>query len=268
MWLYEKEMEQVIGQIFQVRNALGAGRSEEIYHQALVHALIKEGIPTLSKPRRTLIHREVVIHTFEPDVIIWDKIILELKVLLKYKEKEFPIENQAQLLRYLKFFDMELGALINFAHPKVGLSRIIYEESKIVFDENFDRMLPFVNKNDKQILREVLKNIRQLAHEYGVGYPEEVYRKLIAVELRHQGIKCTSDIHVPGTFEGIKIGIQPTPLMLIEDRFLLHVRALINGIAKHDFLTMRTFLSELGLKVGWVVNFGRKAVHIQATATR
>ena len=51
-WLFEQEMKQVIGLIFQVRNTLGAGRSEEIYHRALVKALTKAEIPTQSKPRR------------------------------------------------------------------------------------------------------------------------------------------------------------------------------------------------------------------------
>lgn len=267
-WLYEKEMEVVIGLIFQVRNALGAGRSEEIYHRALVKALTKAGIPTQSKPRRALIHRGVEIHVFEPDIIVWDKIILELKVLLNYKKREFPLVNQAQILRYLKFYGFELGALINFAHSKVGIRRMIFEESPVEFEEKYERMMPHVNEADKAILRQVLTQIKRLARQYGLGYPETLYRKLIAVEMTHQGISCVSDIHVPATFEGEEIGTQATPFILIEDRFLLHVRALMDGTTTYDFLTTRTFLAELGLKVGWVVNYGRNKVHIQATAVK
>lgn len=31
-WLYEHEMEQIIELVFKVRNEMGAGWSEEIYH--------------------------------------------------------------------------------------------------------------------------------------------------------------------------------------------------------------------------------------------
>lgn len=267
-WLFEKEMEQVIGLIFQVRNVLGAGRSEEIYHQALVNALTKAGIPTQSKPRRSLIHRGTEIHIFEPDIIVWGKIILELKVLLDYKKRAFPLAHQAQVLRYLKFFGCEVGALINFAHSSVGIRRMIFEESPVEFEEKYERMMPYVNEADKAILRQVLTHIKRIAHQYGLGYPESVYRKLIAVELAYQGIACVSDICVPATYAGEKIGTQETPFMLIENRFLLYVRALMDGTPAHDFLTTRTFLDELGLKVGWVVNFGHHKVYIQATAVK
>lgn len=267
-WLYDEEMGQAIGLIFQVRNDLGTGRSEEIYHQALVKLLRKNDIPTQSKPRLPLLHRGVEIHTFEPDIIVWNKIILELKVLQNYKRKEFPTQNQAQILQYLKAYGMKLGVLVNFAHPKVGLRRMIYEEREIRFEENYERMLPYINEEDKQLLRRVLRHIKRIGHEYGIGYPETVYRKLLAIELNHVGIKCVSDIHIPATFEGEEIGTQATPFMLVEDRFLLHVRALIDGVRAHDYLMTRTFLDELRLKVGWVINFGRDAIHIQATATK
>ncbi|MCA9948814.1 MAG: GxxExxY protein [Anaerolineales bacterium] len=174
----------------------------------------------------------------------------------------------AQILRYLKFYGFELGALINFAHSKVGIRRMIFEESPIDFEEKFERMMPYVNEEDKVILRQVLTHIKRIARQYGLGYHESLYRKLIAVELTHHGISCGYDIHVPATYEGEKLGTQATPFMLVENRFLLHVRALIDGTTAHDFLTMRTFLAELGLKVGWIINFGRNKVYIQATAVK
>lgn len=39
------------GLIFKVRNELKGGWSEEVYHQALVHALQDNDIPVVSKPR-------------------------------------------------------------------------------------------------------------------------------------------------------------------------------------------------------------------------
>lgn len=267
-WLYEKEMEQIIGLIFKVRNEMGAGWSEEIFHQALVYLAQKNGIPTQSKPHRSLIHRGIEIYTFEPDMIIWNKIILEFKVLLNYRGKEFPAFNQAQLLQYMNFYGMELGALINFAHPKVGIKRMLFEPPDFDIDEDYNRMLPHVTESDKQILRAVQRHIKGIAKHYGLGYSEIIYRKLIAAELEHQNITCNSDINITAMWENHTLGQQSTRYMLIADRFLLHVRSSLDDIPAHDFIKTRTYLKALGLKVGWVVNFGRDQLQIHATAVQ
>ncbi len=267
-WLYEKEMEQVIGLTFKVRNEMGMGWSEEIYHQALAYLTEKCGIPMRSKPRRTLIHRGVEIHTFEPDLIVWDKIILELKVLFDYRGRRFPTINQAQLIHYLKFYEMKLGVLFNFAHPQVGIMRMLYEEPDLEIKADYVRMLPHVTESEKQILREVQRHIKRLTRQYGLGYPEGLYRKLIAVELAYQNIPCVSDLNIPAAFEDYRIGTQSTRYMLIADRFLLHVRSSLEGISTRDFVKTRTYLKTLGLKVGWVVNFGRNQLQIHATAAK
>lgn len=57
--------------IFQARNGLSSGWSEETYHQVLVLLLQEKGIPTVSKPHRILWHRGIEVHQFEPDIVVW-----------------------------------------------------------------------------------------------------------------------------------------------------------------------------------------------------
>lgn len=57
------------------------GWSEEVYHQALVKHLEANNIPAQSKPRYKLFHRNIEVHTFEADLIVWEAVILELKAL-------------------------------------------------------------------------------------------------------------------------------------------------------------------------------------------
>lgn len=265
-WLYEDEMKQVIGILYAVRNELGAGWSEEIYHQATVQLLERQHVPFESKPRKSLIHNGVEIHTFEPDLIVWAKIILELKVLRDFKGKEFPKINWAQILQYLKFHKMQLGVLVNFAHAKVGLKRIIYQPPAFSIEEDYERMLPHVSKAEKEILREVRKHIKGLIQKYGLGYPATVYRKLIAVELAHQDIKCVSDVNIPAMMRDIAVGTQASQFLLVADRFLLQVLTVLDGIPILDYLKMQTYLKALGLKVGWTLNFGRNTIQIRATS--
>lgn len=263
-WLYEKEMEQIIGLIFQARNEMGAGWSEEIMHQALAYLLQKHDIPFQSKPRKTLLHRGTEIHTFEPDIIIWDKIILELKILLGFRGKQFPSVNQAQLLHYLKFFNMKLGLLVNFAHSKVGLKRMIYAPLKFKVEDDLDQMLPHLDEEEIKLLRNVYRHLKQIGEQYGLGYPETLYRRVIAVELAHIGIDCISDLNIEALFGNQRLGTQSTPYMLIENRFLLHIRSSFDTIPKHDYLKTNTYLRALDLKVGWLVNFGTLKLQIAA----
>jgi GxxExxY protein len=84
--------------------------------------LCEKGIPFLAKPttRRDLIYRGENIDTFEPDLVVADKIIPELK----HQVEGFVTENEAQVLNYLKFWNMELGLLVNFALDKAVFERI------------------------------------------------------------------------------------------------------------------------------------------------
>lgn len=56
---YGDQTYELRGLIYKVRNELKAGWPEEIYHQALVRLLQEKDIPALSKPRHSLLHRDV-----------------------------------------------------------------------------------------------------------------------------------------------------------------------------------------------------------------
>ena len=59
-------------------------------------------------------------HIHEPDLICYEKIILELKAV-----KELADEHGAQVQNYLRATGFELGLLVNFGHyPKVQVERI------------------------------------------------------------------------------------------------------------------------------------------------
>ncbi|MEM7118639.1 MAG: GxxExxY protein, partial [Chloroflexota bacterium] len=152
--LHRQESERVIGLVFDVRNKMGGGWSEEIYHWALYQSLLENDIPTLFKSHKPLVHRGTMIYTFEPDLIVWDKVVLELKVLPKFRGKRFPPINEAQTIHYLKHFKKDLGILVNFAHAKVGLKRIVYQPPAMNKDEDYERIKSCLDEQDKVVLRE------------------------------------------------------------------------------------------------------------------
>lgn len=261
-YLFEKETEQMIGLIYALRNKMGGGWNEEMYHRALVNDFQKSGIPTQSKPQSTLYHRGVAIYTFEPDIIVWDKIILELKVLPRFRRNNFPTENMAQIIHYEKQFGIRLGYLVNFAHSKVGLRPIVYKSPEITVVENYDYIKNLLQQKERTSLQSVRQHIISIANKIGTGFNEVVYRKLIAAEISFHNIDCIFDVHIPVQFEGNEIGTQNSQMLLVANNFLLLVRANLPYPPTYDFIKMQSFLKALRLKVGLVINFNKSEVQI------
>ncbi|MEZ4674239.1 MAG: GxxExxY protein [Caldilineaceae bacterium] len=139
------------GLLFQVRNELKLGWPEEAYHQAFVSLLKQKGIPVLSKPRHDLLHRGVVVHTFEADVIAWDLIVLELKALAF--EKQFSGAHFAQLIHYLKYYGKDLGLLVNFMATPIAIKRVLWDEPELFIAENYGEIQSLLSELDKPLLR-------------------------------------------------------------------------------------------------------------------
>ena len=60
-------------------------------------------------------------HTYEPDFICYDKVILEIKAVSKLTD-----EHRAQVQNYLRATGFKLGLLVNFGHyPKIEYERIV-----------------------------------------------------------------------------------------------------------------------------------------------
>ena len=79
MGLLHKELTYILrGCIYDVHNAMGTGYDEESYHKALEYRLRKSNIPFRSQVLRHIEHCGVKAHKFVLDLIVDDKIILEL----------------------------------------------------------------------------------------------------------------------------------------------------------------------------------------------
>ena len=256
--LYKREVYELQGHLFAVRNKLGAGWSEHIYHQALVRSLKDAGIPFISKPRKSLQYRNEVVHIFEPDLIVWDRIVLELKAL-PY-QITFLSEHIAQLLHYLKFFEKPLGLLINMAPAKVRTRRVLWTEPSLDVQDNL--IESSVYAEHRPWIDPIKSSIVSIGKQFGLGYSDSIYRRLVAIELRHQGLAVQSNIEVPAQWEQRVLAYHRTPVFLIESRCLLHITALANRNTRYDFHRMISYLDSLGLPCGLLVNFGFRQLQI------
>lgn len=120
--LYKDEVYAIQGAIIEVHKIMGNGWREEVYQQALEIELAERGIPFDAKRELPIFYKNTKLEkTYIPDIICYDKIILELKAV-----DQLTIEHQAQLFNYMRMTKSKLGLLVNFgAYPKATIERFV-----------------------------------------------------------------------------------------------------------------------------------------------
>ena len=110
MFLYKEETYRIIGAAMEVHRQLGCGFLEAVYEEALTLEFQMRDIPFEQQKPLHIYYKGVQLQKhYIPDLLCFDKIIVELKAL-----SELTSVNEAQLLNYLKASNLKVGLLINF----------------------------------------------------------------------------------------------------------------------------------------------------------
>jgi len=119
--IYKSESYAIQGAIFEVYRTMGCGFLEAVYQECLEKELRFRSIPFIAQPELRLSYKgETLLQKYRPDIICYDKIILELKAA-----KQTVPEHEAQLINYLRATQMKLGLLVNFGtYPHVNIIRL------------------------------------------------------------------------------------------------------------------------------------------------
>ena len=113
--------EKIIGVFYRVYNTLGYGFLEKIYENAMMLELEKEGIPAVAPSPIKVSYGGRVIGEYFADILVDGKVIVEIKAT-----RGLPFESEAQLLKYLKATDIEVGILLNFG-PVPEIKRKVFD---------------------------------------------------------------------------------------------------------------------------------------------
>ncbi|GAA3727380.1 GxxExxY protein [Flavobacterium ginsengisoli] len=101
---------KIRGAIFKVYNTLGPGLLESVYENALYYQLKKDGLQVIKQIDLPVKYDDVYLDiTFRLDILVEDKVIIELKTVDEIKPIHFK-----QLNTYLKLTSKKLGLLVNF----------------------------------------------------------------------------------------------------------------------------------------------------------
>jgi GxxExxY protein len=116
--LYEEITNKILAACFDVSKELGAGFLESIYQNALMIALQEKGLTIEREHPLAVSFRGQIVGQFYADILVEDKIILELKAVSALTDI-----HKAQLINYLKATGIEVGLLLNFGNPKLEYRR-------------------------------------------------------------------------------------------------------------------------------------------------
>ena len=118
--LYKDLSYQIIGLAMEVHRKLGYGFLEKVYENSLMILFRREGIRSEQQyPIKVYFDGEVV-GNYVADILIEDKIIIELKCVEKINNI-----HKAQALNYLKVTRMRLAIILNFAKDKLQYQRLV-----------------------------------------------------------------------------------------------------------------------------------------------
>ncbi len=124
--LYKELSYDLTGCFYAVYNELGPGHKEQIYQKALVFEFKSKDISFSEKKRlKVRYKKQEDIGIYEPDFIIEDKIIVEIKSLLN-----MPSVFEKELYYYLRGTEYKLGYLVNFGLEKLDIRRRIYDSAR------------------------------------------------------------------------------------------------------------------------------------------
>jgi GxxExxY protein len=119
---YKELTEKIIKIFYKVYNKLGYGFLEKVYENAMMIEFRKEGIPIASQAPIKVFYENEMIGEYFADILVDNKVIVEIKAA-----KNLAVENEAQLLNYLKATNVEVGLLLNFG-PKPEVKRKVYDD--------------------------------------------------------------------------------------------------------------------------------------------
>ena len=118
---YKELTDKIIKIFYRVYNKLGYGFLERIYENAMMIEFKRESIPAVSQSAIKVFYEDEIIGEYFADILVDDKVIVEIKAA-----KNLVVENEAQLLNYLKATNIEVGLLLNFG-PKPEVKRKVFD---------------------------------------------------------------------------------------------------------------------------------------------
>ena len=121
---YKEITDIILRSFYEAYNELGDGFLESVYENALYIVLTGYGLCVEKQKDIPVFFRSKVIGDFKTDLIVNEKVIVELKAV-----RTLNPAHEAQLINYLKATNIEVGLLLNFGR-KPEFKRFVYDNKR------------------------------------------------------------------------------------------------------------------------------------------
>jgi GxxExxY protein len=118
--LLKDEVFQVVACAIEILNGVGHRLIEKPYENALVIEFSLRNIPFRQQPTFDVLYKSHKIGLFVPDLIVFDSIVLDTKVIDRITDRE-----RGLMLNYLRITGLRVGVIVNFKHRKLEWERIV-----------------------------------------------------------------------------------------------------------------------------------------------
>jgi GxxExxY protein len=108
--------------------------------------------------------------------------------------------------------------------------------------------------NENEISFYIRKSIFSVYNELGPGLLEKVYEKVLALELKNNGLSVKTQVPIPITFKGVFIDSSFIADIIVEDKVIIEIKSIPEIINVHH-KQLLTYLKLTNLKLGILVNF-------------
>lgn len=117
--LHEELTHKIIGCAMKVHSTLGNGFQEVLYQRALDIEMRKQQLDFSREQEMTVLYEGVEIGTRRVDFFVGNKIMVELKAVIKLDDLHL-----AQAMNYLEAYNLPVGLLINFGSKSMEFKRV------------------------------------------------------------------------------------------------------------------------------------------------
>lgn len=183
--MHYPEITYIIRQVaFDIYNNVVGSWDEKSYEDIVFDALISKGLEVERQREYAVIYKCNKIGLYRTDLIVEDKIVLELKVT-----PEIFALHQAQTISYLKITGLQLAMLINFGGAEIYIKGFPNNVSqKKVLTSNFDINKLNLANGDKVLIQPFLMISKEILEILGPGYFHQVYRRAFWDELKRNNV--------------------------------------------------------------------------------
>ena len=225
--LHEDLTRRIIGAGMDVYNGVGPGWDEWDYHRAMLKALSDRGLKAESHLRGKLMHREQCVDRFELDIMVEDKVVLELKQV----RTGFAPEHHTQLINYLKFWKKDLGLLLNFGADRFLFKRVPYTP----MDCSLGQTGPWneLERIGSVRLEKVIEACSNILCVHGLGYSKGTSEILLRCEMEFLGLGVRNPV-IDLQFGDLKLGARESDCLVIDSGLAIRTSAMHENTRSTD----------------------------------